>query len=197
MFKTFLRDQANTLLELGKEINESTTEHAFVETPRADRRRTRNDERFQEITIGSPTTGATPAKRAKRQRLYESNEDAVLTMEEERVRNRRHECTGVPVKRLNPKLMQNSNANPNDSNRGRCAKCTRQTTWYCAGCHHNLCASEEREHNKNSYYVIKHDSSDPGTLCRKTCFLEFHLEALRREAAGDNVASVTPHASRK
>ena len=56
-----------------------------------------------------------------------------------------------------------------------------------------MCATFERD---AGYYIIDNDSDDT-VVCKSTCHITFHLEALERDASQDDVPSVTPSLDRR
>jgi hypothetical protein len=56
-----------------------------------------------------------------------------------------------------------------------------------------MCATFERD---EGYYIIDNGSDDT-VVCKKTCHIMFHLEALERDASQDNIPSVTPSLDRR
>jgi hypothetical protein len=56
-----------------------------------------------------------------------------------------------------------------------------------------MCAIFDRD---EGYYIID-DGSDDKVVCKKTCHIMFHLEALERDASHEDVPSVTPYFHRR
>jgi hypothetical protein len=57
-----------------------------------------------------------------------------------------------------------------------------------------MCAAFERD--GEGYYVID-SGGDDTVVCKKTCHIAFHLEALERDASQEDVPSVTPSIDRR
>jgi hypothetical protein len=198
-YKSFMKLLAKRLCEHGKETHGDLQlyERAALATPTSTTRRllTRHDTRFQEmIRICNPTTGETPERKVKRQKLYGSSNVSSLTLGEQEARSRRNDCTGsILVRCANPSLVSDEGAHPDENNRHNCVVCGERTRWRCLGCHHYMCAIFDRD---EGYYIID-DGSDDKVVCKKTCHIMFHLEALERDASHEDVPSVTPYFHRR
>ena len=200
-FKSSLKAIAEILCERSKAENSSElapmeSAASSTTTPVHRRVRTRQDDRFEEIRIGCPTIGETPERKSKRQKLYDSSDATMLTVEQRETRSRRKNCLGTPVRCVNPDLVNDRTVEINENNQKSCAVCQKHTPWWCAGCHHFLCTDIKHD---NGYYVIDSGMSDR-KVCRRTCFMQFHLDALQRaatEETEEDMPHVTPHLSRR
>jgi hypothetical protein len=57
-----------------------------------------------------------------------------------------------------------------------------------------MCATFDRD---VGYYIIDTGGGDDTVVCKKTCHITFHLEALERDASQEDVPSVTPYIDRR
>jgi hypothetical protein len=199
-YKSFMKALGKSLCDHGKETcsDLQCDERALLSTPTASSTRrqpiTRHDTRFQRIKICCPTTGDTPVRKEKRQKVYGSSDVSRLSAGQQEARSRRNDCTGsILVKCVNPNLVLDKGANPSKNCNHICVVCGHATKWRCLGCHHYMCATFERD---EGYYIID-SGRDDTVICKKTCHIKFHLEALERDASQEDVPSVTPSLDRR
>jgi len=176
---------ASALCLLGKEgttTQEEEQRRSAAGTPHTGTA-TRRSSRYQEIHIGESAIGDTPQTAIKRRRLYSNPPADNLSSNELEVRSRRFDCTGIPVKCVNPALMDDDDADPQEHCRHLCAVCGKATPWFCVGCHEYVCADFKDSKRDSGYYIARLGGEENKTVvCKKTCCITFHLEALEKAA---------------
>lgn len=151
---------------------------------------TRHSSKFEEVVIGNPWTGETPKKKQKRERLYD-DPAASLSYVENDVKQRRHDCLGIPVPLVSSKIQIDESVPEDSKCRQHCIICNEKTRWFCAGCHHHICVDGNPLQGGWNFYTMPTENGEK-IVFRKTCFLLAHIDALKRNAMHEHVPMETP-----
>jgi len=99
--------------------------------------------------------GDMPQTAIKQRRLYSNPPADNLSSNELEVRSRRFDCTGIPVKCVNPALLENDDADPQEHSRHLCAVCGKATPWFCVECNEYVCADFKDSKRDSGYYIAR------------------------------------------